>query len=99
MLGLHPHLPFVLIGDSGQHDPEIYAEVVSSHPGRILAVYIRDVRLDPGDRRVEAVAEDWAHEVPFVLVADSAALARHAAGLGLVAADEVARVEHATADS
>ena len=99
VLGLHPHLSFVLIGDSGQHDPEIYAEVVSRYPGRILAVYIRDVRLDPGDRRVEAVAAGWAHEVPFVLVADSAALARHAAGLGLVAADDVALVERATADS
>ena len=36
VLRLHPDLPFVLIGDSGQHDPEIYAEVVRRNPGRIL---------------------------------------------------------------
>jgi phosphatidate phosphatase APP1 len=97
VLGLHPDLRFVLIGDSGQDDPEIYADVVRRHPGRILAVYIRDVRLDPGDRRAEAVAAGWAHDVPFVLVADSAALARHAAGLGLLTRDDLDLVERATA--
>ena len=54
ILELHPQLRFVLIGDSGERDPEIYADVVRDHPGRILAVYIREVRLDPataGSRR------------------------------------------------
>ena len=55
MLELHPGLPFVLLGDSGERDPEIYADMVRAHPGRILAVYIREVRLDPGDGRVEQV--------------------------------------------
>ena len=55
ILELHPQLPFVLIGDSGEQDPEIYADIVRAHPGRILAVYIREVRLDPGDGRVEEV--------------------------------------------
>ena len=86
ILGLHPRLPFVLIGDSGEKDPEIYAEVVRAHPGRILAVYIREVRLDPGDGRVEAVSSAWSADVPFVLAADSAAVRRHAAGLGLLGA-------------
>ncbi|WP_121257439.1 App1 family protein [Nocardioides ferulae] len=95
ILALHPELPFVLVGDSGEHDPEIYADVVRRHPGRVLAVYIREVRLDPGDGRVEAVTDAWDHEVPFVLAADSAAVARHAAELGLLAPDEVAEVEQA----
>ena len=55
ILDLHPQLPFVLIGDSGEADPEIYADIVRAYPGRILAVYIREVRLDPGDGRVEKV--------------------------------------------
>jgi phosphatidate phosphatase APP1 len=41
----YPHLNFVLIGDSGQEDPKIYREIVAIFPGRILAVYIRDVQL------------------------------------------------------
>ncbi len=84
VLDLHPQLRFVLIGDSGEHDPEIYADIVAAYPGRILAVYIREVRLDPGDGRVEKVARTWAHDVPFVLAADSDAVRRHAAGLGLL---------------
>ena len=84
ILELHPDLPFVLIGDSGEKDPEIYADIVRSHPDRVLAVYIREVRLDPGDGRVEQVADAWDHEVPFVLAADSAAVRRHAVGLGLL---------------
>jgi phosphatidate phosphatase APP1 len=84
VLRLHPHLPFVLIGDSGEHDPEIYADIVRAHPGRVLAVYIREVRLDPGDGRVEAVTDAWDQDVPFVLAADTDAVRRHAAGLGIL---------------
>lgn len=49
----YPHLPFLLIGDSGQADPEIYREVVRLYPDRVLAVYIRDVSHPP--ERDEAV--------------------------------------------
>ncbi|QBR91921.1 App1 family protein [Nocardioides euryhalodurans] len=84
ILELHPRLPFVLIGDSGEKDPEIYAETVREHPGRILAVYIREVRLDPGDGRVERVTDGWSADVPFVLAPDTDAVRRHASGLGLL---------------
>jgi phosphatidate phosphatase APP1 len=85
VLDLHPDLPVVLIGDSGEHDPATYSDIVRRHPGRVLAVYIREVRLDPEDGRVERVSGAWDHDdVPFVLVADSEAVRRHAAGLGLL---------------
>ncbi|WP_210650285.1 App1 family protein [Nocardioides sp. SYSU D00065] len=85
VLELHPDLPFVLLGDSGERDPEIYADIVREHPGRVLAVYIRETRLDPGDGRVEKVSDAWDHDVPFVLAADSDAVRRHAAAIGLLA--------------
>jgi phosphatidate phosphatase APP1 len=84
VLTTHPYLRFVLLGDSGQHDPEIYAEAVRRYPGRILAVYIREVRLDPEDGRVEKVLRTWAHNVPFVLAADSDAVRRHSTEMGLL---------------
>jgi phosphatidate phosphatase APP1 len=84
VLALHPDLPFVLIGDSGEKDPQVYAQAVRDHPGRIVAVYIREVRLDPGDGRVEEVSDAWDHDVPFVLAADSEAVRRHAVELGLL---------------
>lgn len=41
LLDFYPDLDFILIGDSGQHDAEIYKNAVENHPGRISAVYIR----------------------------------------------------------
>jgi phosphatidate phosphatase APP1 len=38
-----PAQKFLLIGDSGQKDPEIYREVAQRHPERIVAVMIRNV--------------------------------------------------------
>lgn len=94
MLDLYRDLPFVLIGDSGQHDPEVYARIVEAHPGRIHAVYIRDVsrggsRRDEIARLADAVAAAGSH---LVLAADSTAIAEHAAGLRLIARDAAARV-------
>ena len=50
ILDLHPGLRFVLLGDSGEHDPEIYVELVHSYPGRVIAVYIREVPARPRRR-------------------------------------------------
>lgn len=41
LIEFYPELNFILIGDSGQHDSQIYRDAVKKHPGRILAVYIR----------------------------------------------------------
>ena len=84
ILETHPGLRFVLMGDSGEKDPQVYAEIVRAHPHRVLAVYIREVRLDPGDGRVEEVSDAWDNDVPFVLAADSDVVRRHAVSLGLL---------------
>jgi phosphatidate phosphatase APP1 len=43
ILELFPHQRFVLLGDSSQQDPHIYAAIAEKFPGKIHAVYIRDV--------------------------------------------------------
>ncbi|WP_027132597.1 App1 family protein [Geminicoccus roseus] len=87
MLALYGNLPFILIGDSGQHDPEVYREIVEEHPGRVLAVYIRNVSRDP--RRIDeinrlavAVAEAGSS---LLLAGDTMAFAEHAVEHGLLA--------------
>ncbi len=35
---------FVLIGDSGEHDPSIYTEIAQMHPSRIKAIFLRRVK-------------------------------------------------------
>lgn len=44
ILDIYPHLQFVLIGDSGEKDPFVYYEIAKKYPGRISAIYIRDVQ-------------------------------------------------------
>ncbi len=41
LMAAHPDLPFVLVGDTGQHDPHVYAAAVQRHPGRIARVILR----------------------------------------------------------
>jgi phosphatidate phosphatase APP1 len=90
----YTQLPFVLIGDSGQQDPEIYREVVRLYPDRIRAIYIRSV--DPDPARIEAIdrlaAEVRSSGAQLVLAPDSEFAATHAAGEGLIAAAAVADV-------
>ncbi|OAA53810.1 ATP-dependent RNA helicase [Niveomyces insectorum RCEF 264] len=38
-----PDRRFLLVGDSGEADLEVYTDLVLAHPGRILAIFIRDV--------------------------------------------------------
>ena len=83
----YPHLRVVLIGDSGQEDPEIYAGIAREHPDRIAAVYIRRVvGIDLGRNAEldELAAEVVSHGVPMLAVDDSVQIATHAAGLGLL---------------
>jgi phosphatidate phosphatase APP1 len=87
MLALYRELPFVLIGDSGQRDPEIYAQIVREHPGCVLSIYIRNVSRDPARHRaIEALALEVVEAgSSLLLAADSLAMAEHAATEGLIA--------------
>jgi phosphatidate phosphatase APP1 len=37
----NPRLPFVLIGDTGQHDAEVYLRAAKRHPGRVRRIILR----------------------------------------------------------
>jgi phosphatidate phosphatase APP1 len=90
LLGTYPGLPFVLIGDSGEEDPEIYLQILREHRGRIRAIYIRDVTTAERDAEVHAIArESAALGTEMVLVADTAAAAEHAASKSLIRPDAV----------
>ncbi|MGZ8295066.1 MAG: App1 family protein [Telluria sp.] len=94
ILSMYPGLQFVLIGDSGEQDPEIYTEVVRRHPKSVRVIYIRNVNPDPS--RIEAldklIEEVSATGVQLVLSPDSVFAATHAAGEGLIHVDSLAAV-------
>lgn len=84
----YPKLPFILIGDSGQEDPEIYTQVLREYPGRIRAIYIRDVSTAVRDRGVQKlIREADNHEVEMLLVPDTLAAANHAIQRGFIHPD------------
>ncbi|MFW5925721.1 MAG: App1 family protein [Myxococcota bacterium] len=91
-----PELKFLLIGDSGQHDPEHYTTIAAEHPGRILAIYIRDVTASPRReaelRELAARASDSGTEL--VLVHDTVTAARHAARHHFIRWPELHEVRH-----
>ncbi len=39
----YPHRRYVLFGDSGEHDPQIYRQIQQLFPDRVVAVYIHNV--------------------------------------------------------
>ncbi|MET0258453.1 MAG: phosphatase domain-containing protein [Methylobacterium sp.] len=82
----YPALAFILIGDTGQRDAEIYADIVRRHPGRILSVHLRDV--SPKGQRPAVAAAVAAIEAAGVPVTSSPTLegaARTCEERGLVA--------------
>lgn len=49
--------PVLLIGDDGEHDPEVYTEICRRHPDRVTGVWIRRVRSDWDSARLAKAAE------------------------------------------
>ena len=88
-------LAFILIGDSGQEDPEIYSEVVSLYPNRIKAVYIRNVSRDP--KRIDQInklAEEVLRAGSVLILAETTLpLAEHAAKQGWIHPDTLPAIE------
>jgi phosphatidate phosphatase APP1 len=95
VLGTLEHLPFILIGDSGQEDAEHYRTIVHEYPGRIRCVYIRNV---PSRARRAVELGRIAQEVrsagsQLVVVNDTVTAARHAAQAGWIRWEELPRVQ------
>jgi phosphatidate phosphatase APP1 len=44
-----PGRRFVLVGDSGERDPEIYGELARTYPRNIVFILIRDTTAEPAD--------------------------------------------------
>lgn len=91
LMGLYPSMKFILIGDTSQHDPEIYKQIVGEFPDRVLCVYIRDVNRN-AERK--ASVEKLASEVleagsTLVLAEDTLGAAKHAVEQGWIHEDSL----------
>lgn len=86
ILHLFDDTPCILMGDSGQHDPEVYARIVEAYPGRIEAIYIRRVDDKPDrERAIQALRDKIRHtRCELILAADSLLMAEHAHARGYI---------------
>jgi phosphatidate phosphatase APP1 len=92
ILATYPKLQFVLSGDSGEQDPEIYADIMRRFPARVRAIYIRSVN----KKRISAI-QALALEVAktgcqLILAEEAEAAAVHAAAEGLIQASDLRAV-------
>ncbi|MEL7239681.1 MAG: phosphatase domain-containing protein, partial [Planctomycetota bacterium] len=98
LLNTYPNHQFVLLGDTGQKDAEIYFEIACESADRLKAVYLRDVAGPERDARVaEIVGEMQDLGVPALAAERSLDHARHAADLHLIDAASLAGIEAAQA--
>jgi phosphatidate phosphatase APP1 len=82
-LKTYPHLNFILIGDSGEHDPAIYTEIAAQYPDRIIAIYLRSVKHRRQMRRVRSIVDNF-ETVPVLLVETSQQAHDHARENGFI---------------
>jgi phosphatidate phosphatase APP1 len=63
-----PSVRWVLVGDDGEHDPDLYAAFAAEHPDRVAAIALRQVSVDP--RTGLGVPARPAGDVPVVAAPD-----------------------------
>lgn len=94
IMNCYPATPFILIGDTSQHDPEIYRQIVEDFPNRVLAIYIRDVvRSAERSASVKRLADEvLAAGSALVVSEDTLGAATHAASQGWIDAEALPAV-------
>ena len=83
ILTTYPDLQFILIGDSGEKDADIYQDITRTFPNRIKAIYIRDVQSRRRTRRIKGLM-DLFDDVDMILANDSATIEKHALENGFI---------------
>ncbi|MBJ7880315.1 App1 family protein [Gelidibacter salicanalis] len=83
ILKTYPQLNLILIGDSGEHDADIYLEIAEENPDRILAIYLRSVKHKKKMLRVKGLYENY-KTIPVLLVDSSKGAMEHARENGFI---------------
>jgi phosphatidate phosphatase APP1 len=86
ILETYKNINFILIGDSGQKDPEIYQTIIEAFPNRIKAVYIRDIGSKSRYKEVNRIANEihQSYQIDMLQVKDTEAAALHAIDKGWI---------------
>ncbi|WP_378182140.1 App1 family protein [Aquimarina sp. SS2-1] len=83
LLNIYPDLKFILIGDSGEKDADIYTEIAKKYPDRILAIYLRSVNHRRKEKRIQKIINTYS-TTPILLVHSSLEAESHARQQGFI---------------
>ncbi len=83
ILETYPNLRFILIGDSGERDADIYIDIAQSYPNRIMAIYLQSV---PDKKRMQRIGEllENYKDTPALVVRKSEEAVAHARQKGFI---------------
>jgi len=81
----YPDQRFILLGDSSQMDPVIYASIAEHFPKQVHAVYIRDVYITNREKVIETLAKLESAGVSCCFFQHSRDAIAHSAKIGLIA--------------
>lgn len=82
-----PHMKWVLVGDDGQHDEELYQQFATAHPENVVAVMIRQLSVGQAvlaGGRSKARLHRSVSGVPWIYGPDGATLHKELRALGIL---------------
>lgn len=83
ILETYPTLSFILMGDSGEKDADIYIAIAKEYPKQIKAIYLRSVDDAKRMRRVEELFRGF-DQIPYLLVGETNEAIAHARNQGFI---------------
>ncbi len=84
ILKTFPKQRFILLGDNGQKDPEIYAAIANMYPGKIEAIYIRNIHPFKEKYAQEKLAEISSKEIHICIFKNTSEALLYSRSIGLI---------------
>ncbi len=79
-----PQIQFVLIGDIMEADPRIYLSINRDYPGRVPAIYLRDVGSEKKRKKFHRLLKEYPSDVPVCLFKSFEEAKEHALSAGIL---------------
>lgn len=83
ILKTYPKLSFILIGDSGEKDGDIYQEIARQFPDQVTAIYLRSVKDSKRMLRIKNLYTDF-KDIPYLIVEKTEDAITHAKENGFI---------------
>jgi len=84
IIDVFPNQQFVFFGDNSQQDPVIYTTIAAKYPGRVAAIYIRNVVPKHTEATLSLLAQATEKGIATCLFTDSSEAISHSRQIGLI---------------